>query len=232
VPAPVRTGTLCTVLAASALLLIGDAFVLHARTISEGLPPLAPVGKLAAISPRAVTRSPAVTPSAAPAPPSALPMSIQIPAVGVDSSLQALYLQPNSELQVPSDTRVAGYWAQGPRPGDLGTSVIDGHVDSFNGPGVFIRLRELHPGAEIRVTRRDGTAASFVLDAIREYPKNKFPDALVYGHSDTAQLHLITCGGVFNHSTGHYLDNVVAFAHLRQGAPSAPAPSPSGGASS
>jgi|GEM_PF-5234489 len=31
-----------------------------------------------------------------------------------------------------------------------------------------------------------------------------------------AELRLITCGGAFDPKTGHYLDNIVAFAHLRR----------------
>jgi hypothetical protein len=36
----------------------------------------------------------------------------------------------------------------------------------------------------------------------------------VYGPTPDAQLRLITCGGVFDPATGHYLSNVVAFATL------------------
>jgi hypothetical protein len=36
----------------------------------------------------------------------------------------------------------------------------------------------------------------------------------VYGPTPNAQLRLITCGGAFDPTTGHYLSNVVAFATL------------------
>jgi hypothetical protein len=36
----------------------------------------------------------------------------------------------------------------------------------------------------------------------------------VYHSGSGAQLRLITCGGTFNHETGHYVDNIVVFAHL------------------
>jgi len=35
-----------------------------------------------------------------------------------------------------------------------------------------------------------------------------------YGSTNRAELPLITCGGTFDQGRGHYLDNVVAFAHL------------------
>ncbi len=40
------------------------------------------------------------------------------------------------------------------------------------------------------------------------------PTQLVYGNTNHAALRLITCGGSFDFSTGHYVDNVVVFATL------------------
>jgi len=37
----------------------------------------------------------------------------------------------------------------------------------------------------------------------------------VYGDTtQRSELRLITCGGEFDSGTGHYVDNVVAYAHL------------------
>ncbi len=47
-----------------------------------------------------------------------------------------------------------------------------------------------------------------------EYPKDAFPTAKVYGPTTRAELRLITCGGTFDRSIGHYRDNIVAYAHL------------------
>ena len=64
------------------------------------------------------------------------------------------------------------------------------------------------------VTRRDRSIAVFEVTGVRRYPKDRFPTQLVYGNTDHAALRLITCGGVFNFSTGHYVGNVVVFASL------------------
>jgi hypothetical protein len=40
----------------------------------------------------------------------------------------------------------------------------------------------------------------------------------VYGDLDHAGLRLITCGGTFDRSTGHYRSNVVVYARLADGA--------------
>jgi hypothetical protein len=62
--------------------------------------------------------------------------------------------------------------------------------------------------------RRDGSVATFEVTGVRRYPKDHFPTQLVYGNTDHAALRLITCGGSFDFSTGHFLDNVVVFATL------------------
>jgi sortase (surface protein transpeptidase) len=58
---------------------------------------------------------------------------------------------------------LAGWYAPGPRPGDLGSAVIFGHVDSDRGPAVFYRLRELRPGDQLTVTGADGSSVRFVV---------------------------------------------------------------------
>jgi hypothetical protein len=94
-------------------------------------------------------------------------------------------------------------------------AVIAGHVDSKTGPAVFYRLHGLRAGAEVFVDRADGTTATFVVDRLAEFAKADFPDREVYHSGSGAQLRLITCGGTFNHGTGHYVDNVVVFAGER-----------------
>ncbi len=65
------------------------------------------------------------------------------------------------------------------------------------------------------VGRADGTTARFVVDRVERYPKDAFPTVAVYGDTtQRAELRLITCGGAFDTATGHYVDNVVAYAHL------------------
>ncbi len=79
---------------------------------------------------------------------------------------------------------------------------------------MFFKLGDLRTGDRVRVTRRDGSVAVFEVTGVRRYPKDHFPTKLVYGNTNNAALRLITCGGSFNFSTGHYVDNIIAFASL------------------
>ncbi len=144
------------------------------------------------------------------------PVSIAIASIGVDSkTLVNLGKQADGSLQVPTDFGKAGWYVDGPAPGQFGPAVIAGHVDSTNGPGIFYQLGALRPGATVTVGRADGSTARFMVDKVARYPKDRFPTSAVYGDTtQRAELRLITCGGGFDRKTGHYLDNVVAFAHL------------------
>jgi sortase (surface protein transpeptidase) len=94
--------------------------------------------------------------------------------------------------------------------------VIAGHVDSYHGPAVFYWLRDLKPGDKVYVSRADGTIAVFSVTRVQQYPKAAFPTSVVYGPAPDAELRLITCGGTFDSTTGHYLSNVIAYATLVQ----------------
>jgi sortase (surface protein transpeptidase) len=145
-----------------------------------------------------------------------LPVSLTVPAIGVKTSLIHLGLEANGSLQVPSTTAVAGWYTESPRPGAVGSAVIVGHVDSYKGPGVFYWLRDLKPGDHVYVTRADKSVAEFSVTSVQSYPKAAFPTSIVYGATPDAELRLITCGGTFDSSSGHYLSNVIAYATLDQ----------------
>jgi len=143
-----------------------------------------------------------------------VPVHITVPAIHVSSAITELHLQGDGALQVPEDPAQAGWWSGGAAPGDAGPAVIVGHVDSLRGPAVFYLLSALHPGDQVKIGRRDGSTVGFVVEAVRQYPKDAFPTDLVYGPTSQPTLRLLTCGGAFDRATGHYSDNVVVFAHL------------------
>lgn len=148
---------------------------------------------------------------------SSAPVAVTIPAIRVRSPLLRLGLNRDGTLQVPSLTtsaNEAAWYKNSVTPGQAGTSVIEGHVDSYHGPAVFYRLGALRPGNLIDVTRADGITAVFRVTGVREYDKDKFPSATIFGPADYAALRLITCGGDFDPATGHYLGSVVVFASL------------------
>ncbi|SDO37538.1 class F sortase [Geodermatophilus sp. DSM 45219] len=154
--------------------------------------------------------------------PAANPVRMHIPAIGVTSDLLQLGLNPDDTVEVPplSEDAPAGWYRHSPTPGELGPSVILGHVDSAEyGPGVFFELGALVPGDTIDVTRADGTTAVFAVDRVVSHPKAQFPTDEVYGDTDHAALRLVTCGGAFDERSRSYLENVIVYASLAGSAP-------------
>ena len=143
------------------------------------------------------------------------PVGLDIPAIGVRAnSLVALGLAKDGSIEVPTDFAQPGWYNLGPTPGEFGPAVIAGHVDSKAGPAIFYRLGELTAGQRVTVTRKDGSVATFAIDRVARYAKADFPTTLVYGPTTRAEIRLVTCGGAFDATTGHYVDNIVAFGHL------------------
>jgi hypothetical protein len=162
---------------------------------------------------RAPSGSAAPAPDASPAAAVPAPVSLTIPAIGVHSKLIRLGITAHGTLQVPTSTTVAGWYTGSPRPGGIGSSVIAGHIDSYLGPGIFYRLRDMKPRERIYVRRANGSLAVFSVYAVRQYPKDHFPTGTVYGPAPDAELHLITCGGTFDYATRSYLSNVVVYSN-------------------
>ncbi len=143
------------------------------------------------------------------------PTRVTIPKIHVASALQRLGRAADGTVQVPNQWEVAGWYVLGPRPGDPGSAVILGHVDSTSGPAVFYRLRELRPGDEIDITCADGSQVRFVVQRTALYAKQRFPTDEVYYPTLVPALRLVTCGGQFDFASGHYRSNVIVFATVR-----------------
>ncbi|MBQ1056618.1 class F sortase [Micromonospora sp. C32] len=146
--------------------------------------------------------------------PRSAPVRVTIPRIAVDAEIVPVATDADGALEVPPLERpeVTGWYHPGPAPGQAGNAVLVGHVDSQHGPAVFFDLGRLRPGDTIRVLRADGRTATFTVDGVGAYPKERFPTARVYGGDAAPRLRLITCGGRFDPGTGSYPDNIVVFA--------------------
>lgn len=221
-----RRGVLAAVVTV-VLFVLGGALV--GRALTAPGPPPQPDGNQGQLAlPSAsgsATRPPRTAPTAAARAPASdfgplmgpsAPVALRVPSIGLDTKgLIDLGLDDKGELEAPKDFQQAGWYAAGPTPGEFGPSVIAAHVDSHLGPAVFYRLGSLKRGAKVVVERKDGTTATFVVDRVERYPKAQFPTSEVYADTGgRAELRLITCGGDIDRQSGHYVDNVVAYAHL------------------
>jgi hypothetical protein len=193
---------------AGALLLVGGAVTIATAMLAQQHAPQPAAGAAGGIGP-ATARGPSLSRS--------LPLSVDIPAIGVHSKLLHLGVNADGSIEVPSiatSASKAAWYKYSATPGQIGSAVIEGHVDSYHGPAVFFRLGALRPGDHIDVALADGITAIFRVTGVREYAKSKFPARIIYGATDYAALRLITCGGAFDYATGHYRSSTVVFASL------------------
>jgi hypothetical protein len=143
----------------------------------------------------------------------ARPIRIRIPSIGVDATIALVGVdQLAGRMEVPADISKVGWYRFGPVPGRPGSALLVGHVDSsVLGAGVFFRLRSVPVGAVVSVGFAGGSATRFRVVGRRSYPKDALPERL-FARSGNSVLTLITCGGAFDRTTGHYQDNVVVYA--------------------
>ena len=90
--------------------------------------------------------------------------------------------------------------------------MIAGHLDSYRGPAVFYRLKDLGEGDTIFVDRADGTEAVFATERIERHDKDDFPTEAVYGDTPDSQLRLDHLRGQVRQAAPPYLDNVIVYA--------------------
>jgi hypothetical protein len=148
--------------------------------------------------------------------PRSAPTRLSIMEIAVDAPFTALSIGPSGQLDAPpaDDNNLVGWFEGGVTPGERGTSVVAGHVDTKTGPAVFLQLSMLKPGSKVDITREDGTVATFKVDSVETFSKARFPNERVYADTPSPQLRLITCGGEYDKEAKDYTDNVVVFAHL------------------
>jgi LPXTG-site transpeptidase (sortase) family protein len=148
--------------------------------------------------------------------PRSRPVRLLIPEIAVDAPFTDLAIGPTGRLEPPPayDTNLVGWHAEGVSPGEAGTAIIAGHVDTKTSAAVFVNLGELEKGDVFHVDRADGRRASFVVDGVETFDKDDFPSRRVYGDTARPEVRLITCAGDYDRTAKDYTDNLVVFAHL------------------
>ncbi|WP_246102560.1 class F sortase [Streptomyces piniterrae] len=194
----------------AAAVLLGGFLVYNSVEVAEDPPPQDRPPKVASATPKAAARP------VGPALPPSVPKRLIIPELAIDAPFAPLSIGPSGQLNAPpaGNNNLVGWYRDGVSPGERGSSIIAGHVDTKTGPGVFLQLSTLGPGSMLDVAREDGSTATFKVDSVETFSKADFPNDRVYADTPSAQLRLITCGGAYDHKARDYVDNVVVFAHL------------------
>lgn len=126
------------------------------------------------------------------------PVRLIIPAIGVNAPIESVGILPNGNMATPIQDPWdnAGWYDLGPRPGQAGSAVIDGHLDRpGDAPAIFWRLRDLRSGDKVIVVDAQGETLLFYVTRVASYPAQNIPIQEIFGNNTGFYLNLITCAG-------------------------------------
>jgi len=148
--------------------------------------------------------------------PASPPTDITISKLDLRAPVHRVGIARDGTIAVPEIEKAgeAGWYDQGPTPGQYGPAVIVGHVDTTTGPAVFHDLKRLGDGDRVEVTREDHSVAVFEVTSVQRYDKERLPADEIFGDFSRPNLRLITCGGRWVGGATGYADNLVVYASL------------------
>ena len=119
----------------------------------------------------------------------------------------------NGAMAAPTHPTDAAWYDTGPRPGDIGSAVIDGHFGIWKSgqKAVFNDLDKLSKGDLISIIDDRDAIINFAVIDIRTYAENADTSDIFNSNDGKAHLNLITCGGDWNSVTKSYSKRIVVF---------------------
>jgi sortase A len=159
--------------------------------------------------------APTTSPAAATVLPIEEPARLLVPSIHVDAAVQKVGVNAKGNMGVPNNYTDVAWYKYGTAPGQLGSSVIDGHVD--NGlalSGVFKHLADVQLGDDVYVRTASGRQLHFKVVDKQSYPYTEVPLELVFARKDAARLNLITCVGAWVPGQKTYDQRLVVYTEL------------------
>ena len=148
---------------------------------------------------------------------SGMPVRLIIPAIGVDANIQSvgMWWRVPTDMGIPTNLTDVGWYNLGPRPGEPGSAVIDGHLDGATvKQAVFYNLGKLQPGDSVEVVESGGKTLQFKVVATKLYDYNAPTTDIFNSDTSKARLNLITCAGDWIKGQGQYNQRIVVFTEL------------------
>ncbi len=142
-----------------------------------------------------------------------LPVRLVIPKISVDATVEYVGLLASGSMGAPEGPATVGWFTAGPRPGEIGSAVIDGHFGwKNNTPAVFDDIDTLRKGDYVYVVDSAGTTVTFVVRELRIYAEAASAENVFHSTDGKAHLNIITCEGVWNAVSESYSGRLVVFA--------------------
>jgi len=158
------------------------------------------------------SKVPISTSSAQKLPSQGLPQRLKIPSINVDAVVEKVGLTSAGAMETPVEINDVGWYRLGPRPGESGSAVIDGHLNgnTWGRTGVFGELHKLKIGDLVNIEDEKGVTITFTVWKISTYNADEHV-ADVFSPTDGAYLNLVTCDGVWDNNKLNYTQRLVVF---------------------
>ncbi|QBD77218.1 class F sortase [Ktedonosporobacter rubrisoli] len=148
-----------------------------------------------------------------------IPERLLIPTLKIHAAIEKVGIQATGDLGTPeaSPWEDVGWYAKGTIPGQLGSAVIDGHLDRPGGaPAIFWSLHTLFVGNEVIVQMASGGAMQFRVIRVALYTPQAAPVQEIFANTGGAYLNLITCSGDWIPSQQQTTQRIVVYTVLER----------------
>ena len=144
------------------------------------------------------------------------PKYITLPTIKAEGFIEKIGVDQNTQMAVPTNINLAGWYVEALKPGEQGLSIIDRHLDGYKHDGIFKNLEKLKPGQTYVVERGDGKKLTYQVKSVASVPTDQAATKL-FAHDPAikSQLNLITCGGKFDEAKKQYENRVIVVSELQ-----------------
>lgn len=142
-----------------------------------------------------------------------LPVRLTIPKINVSSLVEYVGVTAEGEMDVPKNREDVAWLRSGPRPGEIGSTVIAGHYGLNNKKtSAFDDLYKLRAGDKVYVQDDTGATITFIVRGNRRYDPKANASSVFDSTDGKSHLNLVTCEGDWNEASNGYTQRLVVFA--------------------
>lgn len=141
------------------------------------------------------------------------PAFVRIPSIGVHAAIEQAGLTPERRMENPTTWDSVAWYRHGASPGESGSAVLAGHLDSDTGTAVFWDLHTLKPGDTVDVTDVHGDVRTFTVTRNETFDAASVPMEELFSADGAPRIVLVTCEGSWS-AAGGYDERQVVFAEL------------------
>jgi LPXTG-site transpeptidase (sortase) family protein len=125
-----------------------------------------------------------------------MPRILRIPTLDVQARILRMGIT-DGRVQAPESIWDTGWYDGSAKPGEAGTSFIDGHVSGPSQPAIFAKLDTLKTGDRIEIEKGDGSLLRYSVKNVETIPVDKVDIRRILNSGGSNGLVIMTCGGAY-----------------------------------